>query len=37
MSEINEGFICVVKNMDGYRFVPSCMLGYASGSKPNRD
>lgn len=37
MGEINEPVICVVKRLEGYKFLPSCMIGYADGLKPQRD
>jgi hypothetical protein len=37
MSEINDGVICVVKRLEGYKFLPSCMIGYTDGLVPNRD
>lgn len=37
MAEISDGIICIVKRLDGYKVLPSCLIGYVDGATPNRD
>jgi hypothetical protein len=34
---MNDGVICVIRRLDGYKFYPSCLIGLTNGLTPERD
>jgi hypothetical protein len=37
MNQINGAVIYAIRRLDGYKFLPACMIGMADGARPNRD